>query len=133
MNALYIIYLPAGFVDNLCGCFYQLAAVTHAILEKLLGMSKGLTETQRTLAFIFVQISVAGAHRQAVIFADDGAGDDLGIQIEVLQHLLQDHQLLEILGTHIHKAGHNDIDQLQDDGAYPAEMPRTALAAMQIA
>ena len=72
------------------------------------------------------QIHIAAAHRQTVRLADDGANDDLDVDVQIFDHPPQYRGLLVILPAEERGAWADDVQEFADHGANAAEVARSA-------
>ena len=86
------------------------------------GMVEGAPNDGGGAALGGIQVDVAGAHGEAVGFADDGAGDDFDAQVQVPHHRLDDAQLLRVLSPEIGARGRRRVEQLEHNGGDAAEV-----------
>ncbi len=78
-----------------------------------------------------VEVAVARRHGQPVGFPHDRHADDLRVDVEVGDHLPDQHQLLVILLAEERAIGPHDLQQLEHDGQHTREM-RWAGAAFEL-
>src|SRR5690348_17248740 len=72
--------------ENLRGLLNQLCATALAGSSEPLDGGKRATEDERLGAFGGAEVLVAAAEGEAIGVADDGAGDDLEVEVQVTNH-----------------------------------------------
>ena len=75
------------------------------------------------------EIGVPGAQGQSVGLANERAGHDLDIEVEIGGHPLDDEDLLGILGSEKGEIGGNDVKKLEDDRRHAPKVPWPGPAA----
>src|SRR4029077_303308 len=84
-------------------------------------------------ASVGAQVSVARGKRQAVRFPHDGAHYDLGVEVQVGGHLLDDAALLGVFAAEVSEAGLHDFEKLQNYRGDTLKMSRAGASFESIA
>src|SRR5580693_1819020 len=93
---------------------------------------EGTIECGASAAIIGAQVGVARGKREAVRFAHDRADYDLGVEVQVGSHLLDDATLLGIFTAEVGEAGLHDFEKFKDNGCDALKMSgaRTSFEAI---
>src|SRR5882724_1726176 len=102
----------------------QPGTIPDAILEETRGLRQGLRQSNRCLTLSWTQIYIARAHGQPIGLADGRATDHLDGHPEVVDHALDDLQLLIVFLPEIGAIRVYQMKQLADDRRHSTKMPR---------
>ena len=83
---------------------------------------QGSRQGTRLFAFDGAEIAVARRHRQPVGFTHDRHADDRHVDVQVGDHLTDQHQLLVVLLTEERPVWPHDLQQLEHHGQHTREM-----------
>jgi hypothetical protein len=108
--------------DHLSHGLLQDHGVDLAFLEQGPSGTEGPIEGGGLGAFLLREILVAAAHGQPIGLTDRGAGDDLNGKVKVMDHAIENDELLYVLLPEVDAVGLNDVEELGDHGTDAAEM-----------
>ena len=87
-----------------------------------MGLFKRLKQNDRVFPLFCCQVTVAGTQGQAIGLANNGDHFNFDGDIEIVDHLLNDANLLGVLLTEETDVGLGHVEQLQYDGGDPLEV-----------
>src|SRR5262245_524388 len=125
----YATFLSEGVMDHLEDLL-TLSFTTGNHLLRLVERPRN-TETRPPLGF--AQTRIPRTHGDPISLANSRHRNDFEVEIQILDHALNDHTLLEVFLTKEGKMGLDDIEELGNHRRHATEMPRTKCPAEWLA